>query len=130
MDLKNKYVLSMLGQRELPAMPSKKNESVAEGLLRADSMWANGDADGVLTAVAEQEEKPEWDSAEKWHMAYAAGLKALASGDLDAAYDAYVLAITAKRAEGDTEVIDVFAAERAVNVAFWLACSGTCVVNF
>jgi hypothetical protein len=153
MDLKDAYVASMLGQKDLPA--ASKGETVAAALLRADSLWANGDSEGVIQIVSEQEKRPEWNDAydTEWFGAYADGLRALAEGNLDAAYSAYTRAITARkkraakqkvksvpeaskanneaeddldRASADTAepIVDIFAAERAVNVGFWLACSG------
>lgn len=86
-------------------------------LLRADSLWASGEGGRAVAVVAGLETRSDWDAAR--HGPFAVGLRSLAISDLPAAFEAYRSAAAAAVDGGA-----VFPGERAVNVAFWMACAG------
>merc|ERR1719215_1713888 len=77
-------------------------------------MWAAGRGTEALRVLDDLEARSDWDR-ERFG-SYAAGVRALVQGDLAAAYSAYRSAAA--------HLSDVFAGERAVNIAFWMACAG------
>ncbi|KAK3247558.1 hypothetical protein CYMTET_42946 [Cymbomonas tetramitiformis] len=113
MDLEHPYVKAALSQQPLPQVP--ESTQIESEILRADSLWAAGDSAGALKTLCELEMLQPW--KEERHDLYSRGIRALAVGDLPSAYQAFE---SAARENGQ----DVFAAERAVNIAFWMACAG------
>lgn len=119
MDATHKHVQATLGQTQLPEPHAPASDDFVGMLLCADSCWAHGkvdEANSVLQAIEQQvkEKNKGWDQGK--HGPFADGLKALLQGDLPTAYECYVRA-------GKANDQDVFAIERAVNIAFWMACS-------
>ena len=123
------YVHSILGQRNV--LEVRKASSLGSELLRADSLWAMGkyvDAKNVLSEISGSVMKKisknlildPCSSKYKEYKSILEGLQALIKSDLDQAYQHYCEVARSS----DDSGLKVFATERAVNIAFWQACSG------
>ena len=123
------YVHSILGQRHVFEVP--KSSNLGSELLRADSLWAKGQYADTLKVLSEisglimkQISKSlildPCSSKYKEYKSVVEGLQALIKSDLDQAYQHYYEVARSS----DDSGLKVFATERAVNIAFWQACSG------
>ena len=123
------YVHSILGQRNVFDVP--ESSSLENELLRADSLWARGqntEAKDVLSRISgpiitKNSKSLIFDPCSSKYKEYKSigeGLEALINGDLDQAYQHYCEVARSS----DDSGLKVFATERAVNIAFWQACSG------
>eukprot|EP00928_Gymnodinium_smaydae_P079414 TRINITY_DN63350_c0_g1_i1.p1 TRINITY_DN63350_c0_g1~~TRINITY_DN63350_c0_g1_i1.p1 ORF type:complete len:393 (+),score=48.75 TRINITY_DN63350_c0_g1_i1:178-1356(+) len=112
MELSHPYVDAMLGQRNPPVVA--QTDDIRNELLRADSLWASGNGAEAERVLSDLEARADWDA--NLYGSYATGLKCIVKGDLSAAYDAYC--------DAARKGPDVFAGERAANLAFWMACAG------
>lgn len=118
------YMSTILGQQspyEISAPSSSSSDDIHTQLLRADSLWNLGRTSEAADLVIKVRAREDWD--EEQHGAFARGLDILAKGHpLEEAYTAFV------EASNSTDGLEaVFYTERAVNIAFWLACTGKMV---
>jgi len=74
---------------------------VQSQILAADYAWGKGDTDLAIEIL------DKIDCSEAWARYYVEGLRSLITGDLKKSFEAY------------NKIDDVFAANRAVDVAFW-----------
>eukprot|EP00996_Jenningsia_fusiforme_P000899 NODE_1818_length_1394_cov_28.247584_g1645_i0.p1 GENE.NODE_1818_length_1394_cov_28.247584_g1645_i0~~NODE_1818_length_1394_cov_28.247584_g1645_i0.p1 ORF type:complete len:460 (-),score=84.48 NODE_1818_length_1394_cov_28.247584_g1645_i0:14-1333(-) len=127
------YMQTVLGQKpvmELTLKPDDNSDDALPRLFRADSLWQAGRGTEALAVVAQLEKEvavrdASSDSKQQWskqlHGSFSRGLKALTAddGDLMDAYSGF-----AEAAKSSSGLESVFFAERAVNIAFWMACTG------
>ena len=120
--LADTYMTSILGQQN-PIEISKKDiettdssEQVFLQLLQVDSLFNLGHTEDAKTLLAALVEV----GNQKNYFAFCKGLEALlVDSDLAKAYEQFVEA-----SQHATGLEAVFYSERAVNIAFWMACSG------
>lgn len=126
------YMSTILGQRSPYEISDTGSSACNEGsfsshddgihlqLLRADSLWNLGKTDEAAALVSKMKQRDDWNENKNGY--FARGLEALCDGYLDVAYAAFS---EASRESDGLEA--VFHSERAVNVAFWMACTGKMV---
>jgi hypothetical protein len=109
------YMLSILGQ-QMPLEISKEDsrQDIFLQLIRVDYLFNSGQSDEAKNLVTEINLPDDSNYKD-----FLDGLRALLDGSLNSAYDCFVIA--SRKATGLTAV---FFGERAVNIAFWIACSG------
>eukprot|EP00927_Polykrikos_kofoidii_P047613 TRINITY_DN4186_c0_g1_i1.p1 TRINITY_DN4186_c0_g1~~TRINITY_DN4186_c0_g1_i1.p1 ORF type:complete len:400 (+),score=79.67 TRINITY_DN4186_c0_g1_i1:65-1264(+) len=100
------YRQEMLEERDVTAEP-------LDGLMRADWLWNAGRSAEAVAALGVLEAAGNWNASSTDGL-QARGLRALCGGDLAGALVAYSEASA-------SDPSDIFLAQRACNVAFWLA---------
>lgn len=119
---KEEYMKTILGQKtpfEFAAASTSDRDEAYLQLLRADSLWNMGKATEAADLVSQLKQKKTWN--EEKYSAFARGLEELTveNGSLEQAFVNFCAA--SRESEG---LEAVFFCERAVNVAFWMACTG------
>jgi len=99
LDLDHPYVKASLGYEDAPKVES--DDSVQSQILAADYAWGKGDTELAIEIL------DKIDCSEAWAQYYVEGLRSLINGDMKKSFEAY------------NKIDDVFAANRAVDVAFW-----------
>jgi hypothetical protein len=124
------YVSSILGQKTVYELEEGGTDdtSITRQLLRADSLWNTGKANDAAKLVARIKQHPNYND-DTVHGAFARGLEALSQNSLSTALIEFKTASQQQQSqkEDTTDNNDllwnVFFAERAVNIAFWMACT-------
>ena len=122
--LEHPYIHSVLAEepvQEVVIATGDAPNDPASKLLRADSLWQVGKADCAVALLCDLESLEPQEGWSNEYQAFASGIRKLANGSLDEAYADFVSAMSSN---GDSVPLTVFAGHRAVNIAFWMACTG------
>jgi hypothetical protein len=131
--LKDPYKLANdeSSKEEQPNNSNNNKDTVLHLLFQADSFWNLGQVTKAKDLLTTQIYTHR-DYQESRHGSLAQGLDCLCKGSLPAALEAFQLAAASTDAKYNSlndDLLKVFFTERAVNIAFWLACSGQMLVQ-